>query len=101
MMRHARIERIKDPNPGSVSTAFGLALRPESTSLPSTVSLCLVTRSHSFSGAQGAHRFRNISGVSLPEVVRQQVDYCAYGHMYVYMKPTHIWSNMGGWVNHF
>ena len=30
------------------------------------------------------------------EVVRQQVDYCAYGHMY--MKPTHIWTNMKGWV---
>ena len=30
------------------------------------------------------------------EVVRQQVDYCAYGHLY--MKPTHIWTNMRGWV---
>ena len=29
------------------------------------------------------------------EVVRRQVDYCAYGHMY--MKPTHIWTNMKKW----
>ena len=28
-------------------------------------------------------------------VVRRQVDYCAFGHMY--MKPTHIWTNMKRW----
>ena len=28
-------------------------------------------------------------------VVRRQVDYCAYRHMY--MKPTHIWTTMKVW----
>ena len=29
-------------------------------------------------------------------VWRREVHYCAYGHMY--HKPTHIWTNLGGWV---
>ena len=29
-------------------------------------------------------------------LTRHTVHYCAYGHFY--HKPTHIWTNMGGWV---
>ena len=88
-MRHARIERSKDPNPGSVSTAFGLALLPESTYLPYTVSSCLVTRSHSFSGAQGAHRFRNrYQIISNPLVCEQRLDLTSTSSSATHRAPT-------------
>ena len=52
----ARVERIKATTSGSVSTAFGLGLRPKSTTLPLEVSLCLETRPHSFTAAAEVRR---------------------------------------------
>jgi hypothetical protein len=31
------------------------------------------------------------------EFCRSEVNYCVYQHMYMYKKPTHIWSTLPNW----